>query len=359
MRPARAASRAAVASTSSSVLVGTSVMRLGRPGAWPLRPARCSNRAMPLALPICSTRSTGRKSTPRSSEEVATTAFNVPAFSPASTHSRTDLSREPWCSATTPAQSGRACSSSWYQASAWLRVLVKTRLVDALSISATTGASICAPRWPPHEKRPGCSGSSVSITSVLSTLPWTSTACSSAGPGPTSTSSASSRLPRVALSPHTTSAGFQVASRASASCTCTPRLLPISSCHSSTITVCTVAKVCGASSRLSITLSDSGVVTSAVGSRWSCRARSALGVSPVRSPTVQPGASSGSGSFSARAVSAASARIGVSHTTVSGGAAVLPVLLVLPPLPLAGEGGGEGARTPSPWARATAPNHTA
>ena len=108
MRPASAARRAATASTSSSVLVGTSVTRLARPGAWPLRPARCSRRATPFAEPICSTRSTGRKSTPRSSDEVATTAFSRPSLRPSSTQSRTSLSSEPWCSATTPAQSGRA-----------------------------------------------------------------------------------------------------------------------------------------------------------------------------------------------------------------------------------------------------------
>ena len=64
MRRAITACCAPAASTSSRLLVGTSVTRETRPGAWPLRPARCSRRAMPLALPICSTRSTGRKSTP-------------------------------------------------------------------------------------------------------------------------------------------------------------------------------------------------------------------------------------------------------------------------------------------------------
>ncbi len=174
--PASAARRAATASTSSSVFVGTSVTRLARPGWWPLRPARCSSRATPLALPICSTRSTGRKSTPRSSDEVATTAFSVPALSPASTHSRTLLSSEPWCSAMQPAQSGRAFSSSWYQVSACDRTLVKTSAVDERSISSTTGCSICAPRCPPQEKRPGWCGSSVSICSGLSSRPCTSCA---------------------------------------------------------------------------------------------------------------------------------------------------------------------------------------
>ena len=94
-RPACAARRAATASTSSSVFVGTSVMRLARPGAWPLRPARCSSRATPFGEPICSTCSTGRKSTPRSSELVHTTACSRPLRMPSSTYSRVALSSEP------------------------------------------------------------------------------------------------------------------------------------------------------------------------------------------------------------------------------------------------------------------------
>ena len=175
-RCASAARRTATASTSSSVLVGTSVTRLARPGWWPERPARCSSRATPLAEPICSTRSTGTKSTPRSSDDVATTAFSVPAFRPASTQSRVALSSEPWCSAICPAHSGRARSNIWYQVSACERTLVKTSVVPLRSISSTTGCSICAPRWPPHEKRPGSCGSSVSICSALSMRPRTSAA---------------------------------------------------------------------------------------------------------------------------------------------------------------------------------------
>ena len=336
-RPAIAARRAAAASTSSSVFVGTSVTRLTRPGAWPLRPARCSSRATPFGLPICSTRSTGRKSTPRSRLDVATTALSEPSFKPASTHSRTLLSSEPWCSAICPAHSGRAVSSNWYQISACERTLVKTSVVPFVaSISSTTGCCICAPRCPPHEKRPGSLGSSVSMTIFLSLRPCTSVAGS-----PHSVRIASPRLPSVADKPHTASFGFQRFNRASANCTCTPRLLPMSSCHSSTITVCTPASSCAARSRVSISDSDSGVVTSAVGMRRSCLARSPLGVSPVRWPTVHAGATSGSGNCNARVVSAASARIGVSHSTPSDGA-VLP-----------------SNGTPTAAARANAPNHTA
>ena len=109
-----------------------------------LRPSRSAARARPAG---------SRR--PRSSDEVATTAFSRPSLRPSSTQSRTSLSSEPWCSAITPAQSGRASSINWYQVSACERMLVKTRVVAALSISRTTGSSICMPRWPPQGKRPG------------------------------------------------------------------------------------------------------------------------------------------------------------------------------------------------------------
>ncbi len=61
------------------------------------------------------------------------------------------------------------------------------------------------------------------------------------------------------------------------------------------------------------------MVTSAVGSRRSCRARAALAVSPVRTSTCQCGCSAAAARASARPVSAASARSGVIHSSASGG----------------------------------------
>ena len=321
-RPSSAARRAAAASISSIVWVGTSVRRLARPGAWPLRPARCRMRATPFGEPICSTRSTGRKSTPRSSDEVATTARSRPALRPSSTHSRVALSIEPWCNAISPAHSGFAASSSWYQISAWERTLVKTSVVPDFAISSTTGCCMRAPRWPAQEYLPGSGGISVSITSFLSMRPRTSFG-SGCGSGPQSTAMACSRLPSVALKPQVTSLGLKRRSRARASCVCTPRLLPISSCHSSTTTYSTLRSSSRGSLRVSISVRDSGVVTSTVGKRRSCRARSALEVSPVRWPMLQVGASAASGSVSARVVSEASARIGVSQSTRKGSATTL------------------------------------
>ncbi len=45
-----------------------------------------------------------------------------------------------------PAHFGRAASSDWYQISACERVLVKTSVVVAVSISRATGSTIWIPR---------------------------------------------------------------------------------------------------------------------------------------------------------------------------------------------------------------------
>ena len=335
MCPAAMAARAAAPSIISMLCVGTSVMRDGRPGAWPERPARCNSRATPFGEPICSTRSTGRKSTPRSRLDVHTTAFSAPLFRPSSTHSRTSRSSEPWCSAISPAQSGRACNIAWYQISDCERVLVKTSVVLLAAISSITCGSMVSPRWPPHGKRSARPGSSESTSNLLGTSPCTSTASTPATPPPSpppsppsppsppappnSVSIASCRLPSVADMPQTHRPAFQRRSRASASCTCTPRLLPSSSCHSSTTTRRRLPSTSLASARASSNDRLSGVVTSTVGRRLFCAVRSAEPVSPLREPTLQPGCKTSSGACSERKVSAASARIGVSHSTVSRG----------------------------------------
>ena len=334
-------------------------MREGRPGAWPERPARCSRRATPLAEPICSTRCTGRKSTPRSRLLVQTTARRLPLLSPASTHSRTPRSSEPWWMAICPAQSGRASSSAWYHCSACERTLTNTSVVPGDSSSArTTAGSMARPRWPAQVKRSGRSGSRVSTTRRFSTRPRTSVPPSR----PSSVCMASGRLPSVADMPQTRSRGFQPASRASANCTCTPRLLPSSSCHSSATTRRTRASCSRASARASSSDRLSGVVTSTVGRRRAWALRSALPVSPVRAPRLQRArpaccaARACSGAASARSVSAASARMGVIHSTVSGavrGAASLFIACTA-------EWTGATGRFDSHSAKAcSAPSHTA
>ena len=59
---------------------------------------------------------------------------------------------------------------------------------------------------------------------------------------PKSTCVASSRFPIVAEMPHSATVGRIVRRRARASSVCTPRLLPMSSCHSSTTIVSRLPK---------------------------------------------------------------------------------------------------------------------
>ena len=75
-----------------------------------------------------------------------------------------------------------------------------------------------------------------------------------------------------------------------------PRLLPINSCHSSRITVCSWPNSSSALALLSSRARDSGVVTRICGGALSCLVRSLLLLSPLRMPTRigQPIASIGS-----------------------------------------------------------------
>ena len=127
---------------------------------------------------------------------------------------------------------------------------------------------------------------------------------------------------------------LQVRSLAKASCTCTPRLLPISSCHSSTTTIFTLPSASRASARDSSTVRLSGVVTSTVGRRLFCALRSLAAVSPLRAPNVHglnsPSACTAlSASCNAPSVSAARARIGVSQITVRGAATTVALTAML------------------------------
>ncbi len=333
MRPASAARRAAAASTNSSACEGTHVTRLTWPGACPERPARCKSRATPFGLPICSTRSTGEKSTPRSRLEVATTALSLPSFRPCSTQCRTSASSEPWCRPISPAHSGRASSNPWYQISACERTLVKTSVERAESIAAMTCSSMTSPMCPAQGNLSTSGGMSVSIRTFLSLTPLTMRRESPSPRGPSgaglnaegrgegiSRSSASSRFPNVADNPQVLTRAFHFRSRARHSSVITPRLLPSSSCHSSTTTRRRSESFSRASGWESSSERLSGVVTSADGKLRACRARSALEVSPVRSPTVHGNPRPLSARSIEITVSPASARMGVIQRTRRGGA---------------------------------------
>ena len=200
---------------------------------------------------------------------------------------------------------------------------MNTRLDTLPSSSATTWSSRRRPRCPPQGKRSIVAGMRLSTVSALGTAPRTITP--SAPWPPASAAQASSRLPSVADRPQTRSRGVSRRSRARASNTWVPRLLPSSSCHSSTISTCTPPSTAALSAIASIRLRLSGVVTSAGGQVLRWRALSAAAVSPVRCSTAHPRPRPSAAACRARVVSAARARMGVIQSTrgprLSGGAA--------------------------------------
>ena len=245
---------------------------------------------------------------------MATTTLSRPLPMAASTHSRVSRSSEPWCSAISPAQSGRASSRAWYQSSVCARVLVKTRLAPSPSSACTRAGSIARPRCPAQGKRPASAGSRVSMRTALSRG-----ACTSRGGGPcdaacrwVSTAMACAGSASVAEMPQTQG---RLGKAVSASCSCTPRLLPSSSCHSSATTSRSRRSCARPSARESITHRLSGVVTSTSGGCRSWRALTLLAVSPVRHSTRKPGSTGAASRSRACRVSCASARIGVTHST--------------------------------------------
>ncbi len=168
------------------------------------------------------------------------------------------------------------------QSSAWDRVLVNTSTDRAASAASTTRASCDNPKWPAHAKRSILGGNAVSITVGLEPC----TAIKRPGrPGPKSADIASSRLPIVADKPQIRAPGAIWRSRASPNSKSTPRLLPKSSCHSSTTMLPSVAKRDPASSYESCRARLSGVVTSTSTCPAFSFVRSPLPLSPVRRST--------------------------------------------------------------------------
>ncbi len=199
---------------------------------------------------------------------------------------------------------------------------MNTSVDRAPSMARITSGSILRPMCPAHGKRSIVAGSALTISIVFASSPLTMRVrpgLARARDTPTRHVSAWSRLASVAESPQTDRPGLRVRRRASASSACTPRFDDMSSCHSSQTTAVTCAKRSRQSARESISVRLSGVVTSAVGSRVACFARADDDVSPVRTAIVQCGFSARAAFASASPVSLASARSGVSHSSVSGG----------------------------------------
>jgi len=123
------------------------------------------------------------------------------------------------------------------------------------------------------------------------------------------------QIAKVADRPQVRKAGDRRRSRARHSCSSTPRLLPRSSCHSSTTTARSARKRDEASAYDKSSASDSGVITSTSALPWRASRLSRALASPVRKATVQPRPSSLAVWAKARAVSVARARSGVTQST--------------------------------------------
>ena len=204
-----------------------------------------------------------------------------------------------------------------YQRSACERVFVNASVVEARSSASITCGRSRSPRCPAQGNRSIGSGISVENSRLRGTFASMRCACLLRC-GPTSAVTASSRFESVADNPHVIILGRMALSLDSASSVCTPRFVPRSSCHSSTMTVSRSANISWLSSSDNKIESDSGVVIRASGQFCRRRRRSAAEVSPVLVPTCQhfPNVSvrSASGSSSAWAVSVANARSGVIQT---------------------------------------------
>ena len=137
------------------------------------------------------------------------------------------------------------------------------------------------------------------------------TMCGVPGPMPNAASAASWRLPIVALIAQVRRPGRWLRSQLRQSSVWLPRLLPISSCHSSSTTARRPANSSGALGLASSRLRDSGVVIRISGGVRSCRVRSLLGVSPLRMPTRSGQPMDSIGCWIARARSRLRARSGV------------------------------------------------
>lgn len=204
--------------------------------------------------------------------------------------------------------SGRAKRRPSNQRSAWARVLVKRSVERSTSSHAATRATMEKPRWPAQGKPSTDSGSSVSTATGRSTAARTRVGVCRV---PTAWRAASSRLASVADSAQVRTPGAKWRRRARASSSCEPRLVPSSSCHSSTMMARSDANIAGACSFVSRTQSDSGVVMSTSGSRSRWRWRTDDEVSPVRLSTEMSASSTRSGSRRACSTSRDTARRGV------------------------------------------------
>ena len=224
---------------------------------------------------------------------------------------------DPWCIAKMPAHSGLCCNKAWYHTSACRRVLVKTNVLWWASTTSATSSNNCNPMCPAQGSRAKALGMVLSTSMSLWMSALTITPCAD----PTSASKADSGAANVALTPHTPvrrpSAAATCRIQDTANSTCTPRLDPKSSCHSSTTTMRAWDNRLAPPFWATRMCSDSGVVIRMSGRDVRCLAFSLAEVSPVRVPTSQANPSPSTMARAASAMSADKARKGATQISLT------------------------------------------
>ena len=223
--------------------------------------------------PIWHTSSTGPMSIPSSSEAVATSARNSPAWKRVSTRYRRSLERLPWCAATTssPRRSPSWCASR----SARLRVFTNTNVVRCS----------CTRVGDPVEDVAHLLRARDRFELTLRELDGEveralMAAVDDRGQGPVADEQARHRLDRPlrGRQPDPNRAvSHNASSRSSVSARCAPRLSRATAWISSTMTVSTVRSAARPLALVTRRYSDSGVVTTKLGGVRTMRARCELG----------------------------------------------------------------------------------
>ena len=208
-------------------------------GRCPARPRRCSAREMALGAPICTTRSISPTSMPNSMEEVAHSTRNSPDLSCRSASSRCSRETQPWCVRAKPSP------PSWLRPCAIFSQVARpsqnTSVVRARRADSYTWRKISGQTLPSGRERKSSTAASTRMSAALR-ISGATTVTGRGAPScqPARHAAATDSGAMVAERPMRGSARPASAfSRSSESIRCTPRLVSISACNSSTITAST------------------------------------------------------------------------------------------------------------------------
>ena len=323
MPPLRMRSTATAVGTRSPRCLGNSTPREVSPTWWPARPTRWSALATEGGDSIWITRSTAPMSMPSSRLLVATTHGSRPRLRSSSITALCSLETEPWWArairrgapsdwpdwamisaggppvgTAKPARSAAISLSRAVSRSASLRELVNTIVDRCCSTRSTTRSSTCGqievcralaaadPEDTSSSTTPSSVMSSTGTTTFRSHFFSDGGATTSTGAAPPRNRATSSTGRTVADRPiRWAGRSSSSSSRSRDTARWAPRLVPATACTSSTITVSTPrsdSRAC----EVSIRNSDSGVVIRMSGGLVASLRRSAVVVSPDRTPTA-------------------------------------------------------------------------